>query len=174
MSIQTNACHRYYVHLFVWSFRTIIIHITVYCIALLCNRRISFFLNQINGLLITTVKSNVEIIILLLYRNNNTPVQNFFLALREILSSYTVHIILGDFNINFLNPRQSSGLTQLMESFNFRQTVSEPTFLPEGSLQVYINLSYISPSRTCTLVKSVYYSDHDAVKLSFPLYSNEN
>ena len=95
---------------------------------------------------------------------------------REILSSYTVHIILGDFNISFLNPRQSSGLTQLIESFNFRQTVSEPTFLPAGSLldQVYINLAYISPSRTCTLVKSVYYSDHDAVKLSFPFYSNEN
>lgn len=129
------------------------------------------YLNEINGLLVTAIKSNAQINILLLYRNNNTLVQNFLLNLREILSSHTIHIILGDFNINFFNPGQSSGLVQLMDSFNFCQTVSDATFVPAGTLldQIYVNTAYIPPSHTHTLVKSVYYSDHDAVKINYPL-----
>ena len=58
-----------------------------------------------------------------------------------------------------------------MESFSFKQTVSAATIVPAGTLldHVYVNMAYVFLHHVTTVVKSVYYSDHDAVKLCFPL-----
>ena len=57
-----------------------------------------------------------------------------------------------------------------MESFNFKQTVPAATSVPAGTLidHAYINMAYVSLHHMTTVVKSVYYSDHDAVKLCIP------
>ena len=58
-----------------------------------------------------------------------------------------------------------------MESFNFKQTVPVAIFVPAGTLtdHVYINMAYVSLYHITTVVKSVSYSDHDAVKLCISL-----
>ena len=115
-------------------------------------------------------KLNLKLNILTLYRNNRTAIENFLVNMREILTVHTIHVIIGDFNINLLHSAQCSGriLLQLMESFNFCQTVSSPTFVPAGTLldHIYVNTRDIPLSQSATKLRSVYYSDHEAVILS--------
>ena len=126
-----------------------------------------------NAALLRIKKAQLTINILILYRNNNSAVANFLVNLRQIIAVHNIHIVLGDFNINFLDFSHSSTSTllDLMESFNFKQTVPAATFVPAGTLidHVYINMAYVSLHHITTVVKSVYYSDHDAVKLCIPL-----
>ena len=42
-------------------------------------------------------------------------------------------MILGDFNINYFNDNQVQPLKSLMESFNYTQIVTKPTYIfPEA------------------------------------------
>ena len=88
-----------------------------------------------NGALLRIKKAHLTINILILYRNNNSAIEFFLVNLRQIMEAQNIHIILGDFNINFLDFSYSSTsrLLDLMESFNFKQTVSAATFVPAGN-----------------------------------------
>ncbi len=60
-------------------------------------------------------------------------------------------------NINYFNETQSQPLTSLMESLNYTQIVTEPTFVSAGSLldHVYIRPSFMQILNSSVL--SIYY-----------------
>ena len=74
-------------------------------------------------------------------------------------------MILGDFNINYLNDNQVQPLKSLMESFNFTQIVTKPTFISSGSLLDHVYVKSTGFKIIDNYVVNVYYSDHDAVKI---------
>ena len=75
-------------------------------------------------------------------------------------------MILGDFNINYLNDSESKLLKTLMEdTLQYTQIVERPTFVSSGSLidHIYIDGNVLSVVQSS--VVSVYYSDHEAIKI---------
>jgi hypothetical protein len=81
-------------------------------------------------------------------------------------------MVLGDFNINYFNGTHSQPLISLMESLNYTQIVSEPTFVSAGSLLDHV---YVKPTSIRIMnnsVVSVYYSDHDAFVTSLQFSNN--
>ena len=100
--------------------------------------------------------------LLLLYRKNNSNVPQYMEALQYVISSSRIDMIIGDFNINYLNEIHSQPLS-FMESLNYTQIVTEPTFVSAGSLLDHVYVRPISIRIFNNSVVSVYYSDHDAV-----------
>ena len=93
--------------------------------------------------------------------------------LENIISShdYKIDMIFGDFNIKYHNESDSAQLTQIMDNFGYIQIVKNATFVSADSLldHVYVRsdlLNALSSKIYCNL-KSVYYSDHDAVQICF-------
>ena len=89
----------------------------------------------------------------------------FHSTLQYVISSSRIDIIIGDFNINYLNEIHSQPLS-FMKSLNYTQIVTESTFVSAGSLLDHV---YVRPTSIRILnnsVVSVYYSDHDAVVTS--------
>ena len=126
----------------------------------------------INGLMFTTVftrRKNCEMRFLFLYRKQTSNVHDFLNNLNHIITWYTIDVILGDFNINYFNEKESYNLKNILEStLGYQQIVSKPTFL-SGSLLDHV---YIRSHKFKSVVNSVigvYYSDHDAVKILFHL-----
>ena len=78
---------------------------------------------------------------MLLYRKSNSNVSQYMEALRYLLNIYRIDMVLGDFNINYFNGSHFQPLISLMESLNYTQIVTEPTFVSSGSLldHVYVN-----------------------------------
>ena len=102
---------------------------------------------------------------LLLYRKQTSNIQ-YVDCLNYILNSYTIDMILGDFNINYFNGNQVQPLKSLMESFNYTQIVTKPTFISSGSLLDHV---YVWPTVFEIIenyVVTVYYSDLDAIKIT--------
>ena len=86
-------------------------------------------------------------------------------ALQYVISSFRIDMIIGDFNINYLNGIHSQPLS-FMEFLNYTQIVTEPTFVSAGSL---LDHMYVKPTSIRIFnnsVVSVYYSNHDAVVTS--------
>ena len=126
----------------------------------------------INGLMFTTVftsRGNCEMRFLLLYRKQASKVQDFVNDLNHIVNWYTIDVILGDFNINYFDEKESQYLQNILENtLGYQQIVSKPTFL-SGSLLDHV---YIKPHKFKSVDNSVigvYYSDHDAVEILFHL-----
>ena len=102
---------------------------------------------------------------LLLYTKNNSIVSQYMETLQYVINSSRIDMILGDFNINYLNEIHSQPLS-LLESLDYTQIVTEPTFVSAGTLLDHV---YIRPTSIRILnnsVVSLYYSDHDAVVTS--------
>ena len=104
--------------------------------------------------------------VLLLYRKQNSNVSQYIECLQYILTSTTVDIVLGDFNINYFNDNQVEHLRSLMHSLNFIQIVTKPTFLSSGSLLDHVYTTSTGIEITGNDVVNIYYSDHDAVKFT--------
>ena len=87
----------------------------------------------------------------------------------DVLTTFNIDIILGDFNINFLHDDSIRPLESLVSSFGYSQIVQSPTFISAGSMadQVYIKTSHLDIVQNSVL--SVYYSDHDAVQASLKM-----
>ena len=130
------------------------------------------FYPEINAIalsIVHTVISHFNITILLLYCNNGRNTSQFIQHLENILNSNKIDVVFGDFNINYFNEIQVDTLKITMEQLNYIQTVQSPTFI-SGSLidHVYIrNEMWNFSFDICTTVVPVYYSDHEAVKISF-------
>jgi hypothetical protein len=75
-------------------------------------------------------------------------------------------MVLGDFNINYFNETQSQPLRSFMESLNYIQIVTEPTFISTGSLLDHVYIRRTSFHTIKNSVVHIYYSDHDAVVTS--------
>ena len=81
-------------------------------------------------------------------------------------------MVFGDFNINYFNGTHSQPLISLMESLNYTQIVTEPTFVSAGSLLDHVYVKRTSIQIINSSVVSVYYSDHDAVVTSLQFSSD--
>ena len=73
-----------------------------------------------------------SVIIVGIYKSPSVPVRQLYEALRNlhsnILKCKELHIIMGDFNVNWLNKQQMSGLNNLMVSeYGYHQVVNEYT-----------------------------------------------
>ena len=71
--------------------------------------------------------------------------------------------MLGDFKIDALYYDSYNPLQQKLE--NYKLLVSEPTHMDGGLLDhAYVARSFSTDKVSTTVIKNVYFSDHDAVK----------
>ena len=97
---------------------------------------------------------------LLVYRKQSNTLSSFYEMLSYLVRIKNIHIILGDFNTNA--QEQSINLSRILHEYD--QVVTEPTHIAGSILDhVYIKKS-LTTLRNTTIVKSVHFSDHDAVK----------
>jgi hypothetical protein len=101
---------------------------------------------------------------LLLYRRQSINIQQYLNYLANVLNMYTIDLVFGDFNIDFLNDSQHQPLRLLMESSSLKQVVNYPTFI-SGSLLDHVYVRTTSLYIIQNVVINVYYSDHDAIRL---------
>lgn len=100
---------------------------------------------------------------LLLYCKNGSSILDFVNGIECLLRAHSTGIILGDVNANLLNFIDMQPLTNLMEFFNYVQSLEKPTFI-SGSLQDHIYVRQGIKANAYSSVTSVYYSDHDAAR----------
>lgn len=114
-------------------------------------------LNSTNG---------VKLSFLVIYCKQSTTIPDFITELEHILYNRDIDVVLGDFNINYMNSDDCNPLKSMMQSLSFNEVVKEPTYISSGSLLDHI---YLKSSRFNVLenkVINVYYSDHDAIKIT--------
>ena len=128
------------------------------------------YFREINALKFVLIRNSVTQVsrtILLLYQKHNTSVLEYLNNLRSILSTNAIDLIVGDFNINYLDDDNIRPLKLLMDSLNYTQIIQSATFILTGCLldQAYVKDSILNVIQNSAV--SVYYSDHDAaVKLA--------
>ena len=87
-----------------------------------------------------------------------------------MLNQHSVDVILGDFNLNYFREKDCRFLTTTLEGIlGFQQIVNKPTFVSSGSLLDHV---YIKPEKfkaVSNSIVSVYYSDHEGVRINFEL-----
>ena len=103
--------------------------------------------------------------ILVLYRKRSIHLSEFKMALRYLIGSEDIDIILGDFNINAFETLPND---LLFLSEKYEMIVQEPTHI-SGSIidHVYIRKIFKNQFNISCLVKNIYFSDPDAVRLMF-------
>ena len=100
--------------------------------------------------------------IMLLYRQNQMRKEDFLYLIQHLKDQVdSVHIILGDFNIDYLKP----DCEFLRNNLNNYEMIVEKATHVSGSLidQIYIEKSLKDKYNVKSQVKPVYYSDHDAI-----------
>ena len=102
--------------------------------------------------------------IILLYRKNNTCLSSFYDAIRNVMHTDKIHIVLGDFNINAQDENSIGALSNLFS--DFVQIVKNPTHLAGGTLDhVYVDKDIANRLNVTNFIKCIYFSDHDAIQL---------
>ena len=110
------------------------------------------------------IPSAGSIQIAVVYRSPSVPQQVFTALLTRLLRHVSMSsepcVILGDFNCDLLNNKNTT-MTSLMHSFSFTQLVTAPT-TAQGTLldHVYYNGT---PGSAVVNVRDTYYSDHNTV-----------
>ena len=114
----------------------------------------------LDGCMVFSVsKETISILGLLIYKKNNMSNSNFVSLLQRIFSGFNnIDIILGDLNLDgFAMPQVVSDVID-----NYDLLVKEATQLSGRMLdQLYVNKD--CPFPVSTLVKNIYFSDHDAI-----------
>ena len=110
--------------------------------------------------------TNKQTSFLFTYRKNNSNIQQYLDGLRNILDAFSVDIVLGDFNINYFDEQNIQPLDILMTSYDYVQVVQSATFMSSGSLLDHVYVKHTTHNATDSTVVNVYYSDHDAVKIT--------
>ena len=82
-------------------------------------------------------------------------------ALQYVWSSFNIDVVFDDFN-----QTHSKTLRSVMESKDYRQIVTKPTFVSADSLLDHVYVKTTSIQINNSSVVSVYYFDHDAVVTS--------
>ncbi|XP_044169485.1 uncharacterized protein LOC114973474 [Acropora millepora] len=111
-------------------------------------------------------RNGVKLSFLVIYRKQSKTIPDFITELEHILYNNDIDVVLGDFNINYMNSDDCNPLKSMMQSLSFKQVVKKPTYISSGTLLDHI---YLKSSRFNVLenkVINVYYSDHDAIKIS--------
>ena len=112
--------------------------------------------------------------VILLYRQQNLDNHNFLYKIQHLQdASEITHIILGDFNKNYVSD-ESDFIKAYLEQ-DYQMIVQEPTHI-SGSLidHVYIHKDLFKRYEITALVQSIYYSDHDAIQMKFKKRLCEN
>ena len=121
---------------------------------------------NINGVEITIMKVMIlpHVTIIGVYRSPKIPVQQLRHALNEILNITTsqFNIVIGDFNINWLDECSGRPLYNLfVNENNYRQLISKYTTDNQTAVDhIYTNLPQ---SQTKSHVLETYFSDHKAI-----------
>lgn len=108
---------------------------------------------------------NRNINLMLLYRKNSSLQSEFLYMIQQLRDQVDLpHIIVGDFNINALDSEENF-LNQYLREY--RMIIDSPTHV-SGSLidHMYIHKELFEYFTFDVLIQPVYFSDHDAVKLS--------
>ena len=109
-------------------------------------------------------KTNVEtfeLTVMLLYRKNNTLIPEFYDLLRYLTSTYDIDLIVGDFNV-----QPNENLRNVLNLYD--QLIERPTFISGSILDhVYVKKSMLSKCLIKADVESVFFSQHDSVKITF-------
>ena len=115
---------------------------------------------------VTVLRCLPNVVIAGIYRSPSTPLRKLYEALRHlrsnILCNHKFHVVIGDFNVNWLNRQQMSGLQRLMVSeYGYCQLVNEYTTCCRTVIDhIYTNIAI---NYLCTGILETYYSDHKAV-----------
>ena len=117
---------------------------------------------------ITCDKTKQSLSCLLIYRKNGSNILQFVNAIDYLLRSHTIDIILGDLNINFFNTNDKKPLEAVMSRFNYVQLVESPTFISDSLLDHVYSRHSNTANIHCSVI-SVYYSDHEAIRISIPV-----
>ena len=105
--------------------------------------------------------SSQPIKLLLLYKPPDYSRNSFREELLELITYDDIDIIVGDFNIDALDP-ENAYLNEVLSSYEM--VVNEPTHLAGGLLDhVYLKNSFTDKKEVKCFVKDVYFSDHDGV-----------
>ena len=117
--------------------------------------------------LITIIKPSFSIHrvkVMLLYRSPSSSQSVFYRRFAALLQSNQVDILLGDFNIDALDDAAAHQLNDILG--NFQLIVKEPTHLDGGLLDhIYLHKLFLVGKHVDSIVSSIYFSDHDAVKV---------
>ena len=125
------------------------------------------YFTSINGLrFLLNNSGGYTLSCLLLYRKHGCDIQQFIACLDYIITSLDIDVIFGYFNIDYFNEKNISSLKVLAESLNYVQLVSKPTFVSSGSLLDHVYVKQSISNKMEANVVSVYYSDHEAVKVT--------
>ena len=79
-------------------------------------------INAIKFVLIKHI-TDISQSIILLYRKHSYNILQYINGSRDILISYDIDLVLGDFNINFFNNDQIKPLKTLVDSVHYLQVV---------------------------------------------------
>ena len=110
-------------------------------------------------------RSHLNISLLLIYRKNNSNILDLINGIDYLVRSNPIDIILGDFNINYFSSNDMELLSSLMQSLDYLQIVEMPTFI-SGSLLDHVYIRQANKLDIDSSVINVYYSDHDAIKIT--------
>ena len=100
-----------------------------------------------------------KIKILLLYRKKDLHIACFLELLTYLSASQEIDLIVGDFNL-----KPAPYLTQ--EISEYEQLVTEPTHLGGRIVDhVYVKKSILQHLSIAVNVKSIFFSDHEAIKV---------
>ena len=129
----------------------------------ICNSTIETCVTKISN------KSNIEIVhfIVGVYRPHTDNVENFIVALQEILSNDLLQnktiILAGDMNINLMNHNTNyvNHYISMLNSLNFVQAINKPTRFPDGSNSIYNPscLDHIFINKLTTFTAPIFFTD---------------
>ena len=119
---------------------------------------------KIHQVLLSYKQSNSRgpINVLLLYRSHTIGQNNFAGIIRYfLLRENDILTIFRDFNINALEGNDY--MSQYLS--NYKMIVTSPTHISDSLLDhVYVLYNFFENFKVTSYMKSVYFSDHDAVK----------
>ena len=122
---------------------------------------------SVNGLrfVIHSTKSLRRKTVLLLYRKQSSNINEYVNNIKSVVNCKPADVVLGDFNINYFSDSDMKELNTLMETLKYTQIVKRPTFVSAGSLLDHVYIKSQMVSVVDSSVVSVYYSDHEAIKM---------
>ena len=104
------------------------------------------------------------------YRSPSSSQVNFVNYLIDIFQKNNIDILLGDFNINDIHYALLNMTLQ-----RFQMIVTEPTHVCGGLIDhVYLGNSFMKNKQASSLMRSIYFSDHDAFKCKIYLNNSED
>ena len=108
----------------------------------------------------STNNEDIQLKVLLLYRKQDWPVELFLETLQYLVVSYDVDIVTDDFN---MSPNEH--ISSLLAGYD--QVVLEPTHIGGTILDhTYVKNSLALNYSLVVSVESVFFSDHEAVRIS--------